>query len=465
MSRTFSVVMMCAAAVLLFHATAGAAVVNFPDAGLDQAVRAAIGKPGGDILTTDLVGAGFVALIANRANITNLAGLEHCTDLTTLSLVGNQISDLRPLSGLAQLSMLFLKENAISDLGPLEALHGMHTLSLDDNQITVLTPLSGMAGLTNLYLNGNQIADLAPLAGLSSLLLLHLSLNAITNLSALSGLNNLADLELVSNQLTSVAPLLQCAGLGAGDNISLSGNALTQDAICNEVPVLQSRGAIVTFDGICGIVPGDCNVFWTFATEMNTFASVAGANFSLPAEFREWDLENWPHTPTGDGIPDLWQLQLLADVYCTERHRLHELVVTTFQANLDALIAETLDSSLNYWTVGMMCLSTEALEAVCALRGLDSSRYTPCREMPKAAGEPFSASGDCDGDGESNLDEYTYVRSLGGNANDYVQAAGEDSPFWRNNPALPAMGVVGRVLCVAGILLFVFLRNSSVRRA
>ena len=73
----------------LFIHVANAAVVTFPDPGLDAAVRAAISKPTGDILDTDLVGTGFIQLNAFSRSISNLTGLEYCTDLTSLNLSSN----------------------------------------------------------------------------------------------------------------------------------------------------------------------------------------------------------------------------------------------------------------------------------------------------------------------------------------------------------------------------------------
>jgi internalin A len=75
--------------------------------------------------------------------------------LTTLTLFGNQISDLRPLSSLTNLT----------------------GLSLDNNQIADLRPLSTLTNLTDLYLDNNSIADLKPLSPLTNLKYLNLSNN------------------------------------------------------------------------------------------------------------------------------------------------------------------------------------------------------------------------------------------------------------------------------------------------
>ena len=54
--------------------------------------------------------------------ITNLAGLEHATQLTWLNLSYNQIRDVTPLANLIHLEMLWLAGNPITDTLPLRDL-------------------------------------------------------------------------------------------------------------------------------------------------------------------------------------------------------------------------------------------------------------------------------------------------------------------------------------------------------
>jgi internalin A len=75
--------------------------------------------------------------------------------LTTLTLFGNQISDLRPLSSLTNLAGLSLTKNQISDLRPLSSLTNLSYLYLDNNQIADLRPLSTLTNLSYLYLSNN----------------------------------------------------------------------------------------------------------------------------------------------------------------------------------------------------------------------------------------------------------------------------------------------------------------------
>lgn len=99
----------CVCVTLLAVASfAGAQVVEFPDANLEAVIREAISKPTGDILRSDLVGAGFDQLFAESRGISNLTGLEHCTDLYVLYLFDNNISDISVLASLTKLAQLHL---------------------------------------------------------------------------------------------------------------------------------------------------------------------------------------------------------------------------------------------------------------------------------------------------------------------------------------------------------------------
>jgi hypothetical protein len=109
--------------------------------------------------------------------------LRYMTDLTTLFLVSNQISNFSPLAGLSHLTSLGLGDNQISDLSPLIGLTNLTALHLGLNQISDISLLVGLTNLTELGLASNQISDLSPLAGLSNLTYLDLGDNPITDWS------------------------------------------------------------------------------------------------------------------------------------------------------------------------------------------------------------------------------------------------------------------------------------------
>ncbi len=129
-------------------------LVTFPDANLEAAVRGMINKPEGPIYNSDL---GFLtALYAVGRDISNLTGLEYCTNLTRLDLTHNNISDVSPLAGLTNLGRLYLEGNNISDISPLAGLTNLRELWLGRNNIGDLSPLAGLTNLELLDLEGRE---------------------------------------------------------------------------------------------------------------------------------------------------------------------------------------------------------------------------------------------------------------------------------------------------------------------
>ena len=124
---------------------ASAAVVNFPDPGLETAVRNAIGKPTEDIHDTDLLG--LTELDATGSSIANLEGVQYCADLTRLWLYENKIVDISALSGLTNLNSLALGSNNVVDISALSGLADLDSLGLGNNQIVSIAPLVNNAGL------------------------------------------------------------------------------------------------------------------------------------------------------------------------------------------------------------------------------------------------------------------------------------------------------------------------------
>ena len=241
-----------AVAVIVLPATGLAQEeVSFADPNLEAAVRAAIGKPTGEILVSDV--AGLAVLDARWRGISNLDGIEHLTQLTWLYLGENQISDLTPLSGLTQLTDLGLGYNQISDLTPLSGLTQLTDLYLRGNQISGLTPLSGLTQLMELRLEENQISDLTPLSGLTQLTLLGLADSQISDLTPLSSLTQLGELYLGNNQISDLTPL---SGLTQLWLLDLGDNPLNDEAYDIHIPALEARGVWVSFDPETGLSEG-----------------------------------------------------------------------------------------------------------------------------------------------------------------------------------------------------------------
>ena len=155
------------------------ATVNFPDAGLDAAIRQALGKrTGQQIAVEDL--ADLTSLSANDKGISDLSGIELCSNLAYLSLSVNQISDITPLTSLTNLTELDLQINRIGDISPLKSITNLTTLYLNDNRISDVSPLTSLTNLAYLYLKDNQISNITPLVSLTNLTTLDLAGNPLS---------------------------------------------------------------------------------------------------------------------------------------------------------------------------------------------------------------------------------------------------------------------------------------------
>ena len=221
--------------------------ITIPDTNLAAAIRAYTRLPPNADITTDTMVRLTRIWPASEDPITDITGLEHATNLVTLSLYGQNkitdfsflsglrelkylelsgtgISDISVLSALTKLNILYLWDNAIEDVSALKELTDLERLELWNNQISNITPLKGMTNLTYLDLHDNQISDVSPLAGMTNLTYLSLWKNVIQDVSALKGLANLKRLELNGNQISDVTPLAELTNLTWLD---LSGNQIS----------------------------------------------------------------------------------------------------------------------------------------------------------------------------------------------------------------------------------------------
>jgi internalin A len=259
--------------------------VNFADPILKALVEAQLGVTNPTV--ADMV---FLKeLNAAGRGISDLAGLEYATNLTSLSLGEfyyywiwppelrtNQIEDITPLNGLIRLKSLDLSNNQISDISALSGMTELETLTLYRNKITDISALSGLSNLTSLDLERNQITDITPLSGMTNLKLLELSSNSIADTSALSTLTgleslllnrngltripeltklpNLKSVELDGNQITDISGL---SGMPAIESVSLFGNRITIISELSDVPNLKALGLgvnqITDISGLSGL--------------------------------------------------------------------------------------------------------------------------------------------------------------------------------------------------------------------
>ena len=210
--------------------------ISMPDENLRAAVRKALSLVEGDTITERKMQA-LTRLSLNTAGTSdfiNLEGIEHATNLRSLSLrVGAGIKDITPLKGLTALTSLYISANVsgpdidplrFSDLRPLQDMTALTSLTLHNiDQISDLTPLRRLTGLTFLRVSANQISDITPLEKMTNLYQLHIESNEISDITPLEKMTKLAILSLHYNEITDVSALENLTSL---QKLSLRNNPI-----------------------------------------------------------------------------------------------------------------------------------------------------------------------------------------------------------------------------------------------
>lgn len=136
--------------------------------------------------------------------ILDISGIENLQELESINLSGNQISDIYCLGELTNLKTLILSGNSIYDASCLANLIFLNNLNLSENQISEIEFLSELPQLIDLNLNYNIIYNLSFLDNLIGLKSLHISNNYVSNVVALEDLKELNFLDLSNNEITDI---------------------------------------------------------------------------------------------------------------------------------------------------------------------------------------------------------------------------------------------------------------------
>ena len=247
--------------------------LRIPDASLRRGIEQALAKPAGALVMRHEMSQ-LDRLLVGGTGISDLAGLEFAVNLTFLNLRDNPVSDISllwplrrlvalhlgnndtehiaPLVGATDLETLEVIRARVSDVAVIKNLRHLRSLDLSDNQISDLSPFAEGHGGGYLYLSANRIADISPLSGRSNVRVLDLSYNRINDISPLGDMtfglaashHSAARLNLIANEVKDLAPLAANANLRGGE-IDLRGNALTTQALDEQVPALTERGVQV----------------------------------------------------------------------------------------------------------------------------------------------------------------------------------------------------------------------------
>ena len=180
--------------------------VHIPDRNLRAAIADALDIPRGSPITQEDMN-WLEGLDVRNRGIMELTGLKFATNLTSLVISDNPITDLSPIAGLTQLESLFMWEIRGGDIAPLANLTNIRGLSIQACNIVDISPLTTLTELTGLNAAHNWIIDITPLANLTNLVELRLKGNHITDVTPLSHLTRLDFLEIQHNRIADHSPL------------------------------------------------------------------------------------------------------------------------------------------------------------------------------------------------------------------------------------------------------------------
>ena len=277
-------------------------VVEFQDAAMEAAIRAAIGAREAEVLYTDRLwdvteftvpaeaksfadlavlpylekltitegSEGDLAVLSELAYLQELAVYKHKltdadleliaahTGLTTLALPGCSLSGIAPLAPLTQLTQLDLSANTLRNISAISGMTKLTQLNLNGNVVTDLSALSSLSALTHLDIAYNAVSKLDPLLGnTGNLTNLNADHNQITDLTGISKLEKLQVLTLSHNMLTDVSPLSMATGLV---ELDISNNAVTDITSFSTLTQLQSLKAAYNTIPELPTLPADCHL-------------------------------------------------------------------------------------------------------------------------------------------------------------------------------------------------------------
>ncbi|MBC1678965.1 LPXTG cell wall anchor domain-containing protein [Listeria welshimeri] len=158
----------------------------FPDPVLAEKIRSTTAKPsvGSTVTQSDLNKVTYVNIQGyGKEPIKSIEGMQYLNELSYLSLDGNQVSDLTPLTNASKLTYLTLSDNNVSDVSSLKNLSKVYLIGLKNNQVEDISSLSNLTALKYLYLNSNKLSDLSAIANLTTLDILEVKNQQVTKQS------------------------------------------------------------------------------------------------------------------------------------------------------------------------------------------------------------------------------------------------------------------------------------------
>ena len=162
--------------------------------------------------------------------------------LTSLTLSGDNLTNVSPLASLGGLVFLDLSDNSVSDLSPIANLRELKTMYLDNNPITDFSPLYSLSQLEMLSIRGIGVTK-EQLRALSEALpscKIHSetadeTVSEVT-VGTLSFRTDAEELDLSNMGISDLSPLTVCKGL---KKLDITGNCVSDLTPLMDLPVLE----------------------------------------------------------------------------------------------------------------------------------------------------------------------------------------------------------------------------------
>ncbi|MBC1379883.1 hypothetical protein HB840_15310 [Listeria innocua] len=303
----------------------------FPDANLAEAIRDKLGKSSVDDVVTQAELDTITQVIARSKGIVDISGIENLTNLISLDLYDNKVSNIKPLKNLIKLEILNLNLGLVLyDLSPLSSLTNLTNLSLEANRISDIRPLANLTNLKTLNLNANSISDLSPLEHLVNLTKLDLFYNLISDVSPLSSLTNLTSLQLANNRINDLSSLGTLAKL---NNFTAGSQHISLLAVKWSDP-LNVTNSIKDLNGDL-IAPSSIDNQGSYTNSTITWTGLANSNQKVNYE--------WSQSITIGNASSTFSGKVTVSVNRSGKYNVNydiEGMITTESVEVDELLAE-----------------------------------------------------------------------------------------------------------------------------
>lgn len=318
--------------------------LTFPDSYVQQQILTALGKDTGPITQEDVAGLTELEIPFNDANIDitglecltnvqhlyfsdgaigyplevlnkmpnlvsvdfrngylsdqNLVEFKVLTNIVSLDVGANWISDLTPLAELTQLRHLGLSgignfNQTPVDITPLASLVNLRTLDLSNDELADAAPLSALSKLQNLSLQSTKLPSLDVVSSLTNLTTLDIGQTGITALPDLSKLTKLTSLDIRYDELASFAAVSALTGL---TSLNISATKLTNLSVLSPLTQLQTLDVTYNDYGdatVLGALPNLTTLDTSFCTITSLQPLVDSANIgpgdSVTADLADCD--------------------------------------------------------------------------------------------------------------------------------------------------------------------------------